>query len=292
MTARSEKADPGCTACLRLDAALRCVGCDAGAGKKLLFGVPAQAWVGKAFPEWIAPDEADAAVEILRSALQERAGASLRVHLEVGGTRFWSELMVTSIEDTGLDAARLEIDIRDLGGRARGRSSQASELAMARDFSSLAMWLVTAPEGDFEHSTSPMLERVTLVRRNELESVVAGLTRRFFQAESGQIEDIIEESLETIAETMAAFRVSLVCFDSIEPREPDFFEYQRPDTLAKAPPISLSRLAGFPWGRKQLFAHELIEIPNVADLPPEAAVDRASRGNRFQRGVGSRSRAV
>jgi len=110
----------------------------------------------------------------------------------------------------------------------------------------------------------------------DLESLVARLTRRLLEVDPDRADSIIESSLETIAGAMAALRVRLVCFDLLGPGELDCFQYQRSDARTDAPLFSHPRFDRFAWSRRQLREHEMIEVPNVAELPSDAEAERVS----------------
>ncbi len=122
--------------------------------------------------------------------------------------------------------------------------------------------------------SSRELERATLVRRHELERLIAGLTRRFLAADVDALDAILEESLVRIADAMSATRVSLVAFPQETEGRPAQYRFERARTGGIAPPMTPSELSDFPWCRERMRTDEILEIPDVGDLPPEAERDR------------------
>ena len=120
------------------------------------------------------------------------------------------------------------------------------------------------------------IERGTVVRRFELETLIARLTRRFLAADADGLDEIISESLARIGQAMSALRVRLVCFPIDQRAEPVTYQYVRPGASEDAPLMTRARIKGFPWCARQIVDHEVLEIPDVAQLPAEAEIDRDS----------------
>ena len=120
------------------------------------------------------------------------------------------------------------------------------------------------------------IERVTLLRRFELESLIAKLTRKFLATDPDHIDLIVEECLGQIGGAMSALRVSLVWFADGPTGDPTTFRFDREDASDTPETLTRAGLRRFPWSRDQIKQSELLDIPNVAGLPPEAARDRES----------------
>jgi len=120
------------------------------------------------------------------------------------------------------------------------------------------------------------IERVTLLRRFELESLIAKLTRKFLATDADHIDSIVEECLGQIGGAMSALRVSLVWFREGPRGEPTTYRFDRDDASATPESLTRASLRQFPWSGQQIAQHELLDIPDVAGLPPEAALDRQS----------------
>lgn len=120
-----------------------------------------------------------------------------------------------------------------------------------------------------------------LARQLSYEQRVAALSRRFLAAELDEIEDTIRDALGEAAELAGGDRAYLLSFGPSAEGMFSVFEW-RGKGIPHAPAQSL------PWAAAKVTAGETLYVPRVAELPPEAHLERAdleSRGVRSMLGL-------
>ncbi len=111
----------------------------------------------------------------------------------------------------------------------------------------------------------------------EVERRISELSRRFLHVAPGDFRDCMHEALETIAALADADRSRFVV---VSPGNMELAgEYQwGVESLRRRPEIEdwKCEVAQFRWSAKRLVAGEVLHVPRLAELPPEAAAERAS----------------
>jgi signal transduction histidine kinase len=111
----------------------------------------------------------------------------------------------------------------------------------------------------------------------EVERRISELTRRFLRVAPGDFRACMNDGLETIAGLADADRARFVV---VSPGDMGLSgEYQwSAEAMRCRPEIADWRgeVAQFHWSAERLVAGEVLHVPRVADLPPEAAAERAS----------------
>ena len=112
-----------------------------------------------------------------------------------------------------------------------------------------------------------------LARQLGYEQRIAALSRRFLAADLEEIEDAIREALGEAAELAGGDRAYLLSFGQNADSKFGFFEW-RGEGVPHTPAQSL------PWAAAKVMAGETLYVPRVADLPPEAHLERADLESR------------
>ena len=111
----------------------------------------------------------------------------------------------------------------------------------------------------------------------EVEHRIAELSRRFLQVAPGEFGACMQDGLETIAGLADADRARFVV---VSPGKMGLSgEYQwGAEAMRRRPEITdwKGEIAQFRWSAKRLLAGEVLHLPHLAELPPEAAAERAS----------------
>ena len=123
--------------------------------------------------------------------------------------------------------------------------------------------------------------RAPLEERLEFERLLADLSARFVNLPAAGIDGAITDALRRIVELLGVDRSHLIRF-SAQGDEADVTHAWAVDGVSA---VTLRSLAdAYPWGIRRVNAGHAVVVPRLDDLPPEAAVDKAS----FQR-AGARS---
>lgn len=107
-------------------------------------------------------------------------------------------------------------------------------------------------------------------RRGKLESVIAQISSMFAQAPSYKVDETINKALEIVGKYASVDRCYVFLFRDNQQLMDNTHEWCAPgiepqiDNLIGVP----SKLV--PWWMKRLLKHEIIHIPRVSELPPEA----------------------
>ena len=111
----------------------------------------------------------------------------------------------------------------------------------------------------------------------EVERRISELSRRFLHVAPKDFPACMNEALETIAGLADADRSRFVV---VSPSKMDLAgEYQwGTEAMRRRPEITdwKGEVGQFLWSAKKLVAGEVLHVPRLADLPPEAAAERAS----------------
>ncbi|MFQ5457589.1 MAG: PAS domain S-box protein, partial [Myxococcota bacterium] len=127
-----------------------------------------------------------------------------------------------------------------------------------------------------------------LARQAELEKIIGAISKRFIDVAPGEIDGAIDDALRLIGTFSGADRSYLFRF-SPDLREVDNSNVWHAEGVPLlVDPIRHARARNFPWALRKLEKFETMRIDRVADMPPEAASEKAEmefRGIRSMLGV-------
>jgi signal transduction histidine kinase/ActR/RegA family two-component response regulator len=124
----------------------------------------------------------------------------------------------------------------------------------------------------------------TLERQLDLETRIAILSRRFLAVGTDEIDQTIRESLAELTALAETDRSWIVFFDPESGEMLDVFEWHRQNVASQVSDLLQFDPLQFQWTARQLFRGQVVHIPDTADLPAEARMERIRLE---QRGVGS-----
>jgi PAS domain S-box-containing protein len=113
-----------------------------------------------------------------------------------------------------------------------------------------------------------------LERQLDLETRIAALSRRFLSVGTGEIDQTIRESLADLTALAETERSWLFSFDPKNGDMLDIFEWHSENVPSKESNLAKVDPHGFPWTMRQLSRGQVVHIPDLADLPPEAEIER------------------
>ncbi len=116
---------------------------------------------------------------------------------------------------------------------------------------------------------------MALQQQLELQSILTTLATHFINLPTDEIDLALQEALQTIGEFAEADRSYVFIYAEAQATMRYLYEW-----CADGIEPQLSRLQDVPvdalaWSNAKLLAHEMVNIPCVADLPPEAATEKA-----------------
>jgi PAS domain S-box-containing protein len=113
-----------------------------------------------------------------------------------------------------------------------------------------------------------------LERQLDLETRIAALSRRFLSVGTGEIDRTIRESLAELTTLAETDRSWLFSFDPKTGNMLDIFEWHGENIPSQEGNLAKVDPRGFPWTTHQLLRGQVVHIPDLADLPPEAEIER------------------
>jgi PAS domain S-box-containing protein len=119
------------------------------------------------------------------------------------------------------------------------------------------------------------VEQALKIQR-DFNQLIAEITSRFVDLSPTDLDAEIERTLQLIGEITQVDTSYLFIFDQEQDMVRMTHEWCKPDysrQIAKAQAIPQS---GCPWSNALLKQREIIYVPYIADLPPEAAIDQAT----------------
>jgi PAS domain S-box-containing protein len=123
-----------------------------------------------------------------------------------------------------------------------------------------------------------------LRRQLDLETRIAGLSRRFLTLPAEAVDDEVRRSLADLAAVSGADRIWMLGTSERGERRPGAFEWCAPGIQTQQGTFERRKRTTFPWAFEQLARGEVIQVRRPSDLPPQAALERADLE---QRGVKS-----
>jgi PAS domain-containing protein len=118
-------------------------------------------------------------------------------------------------------------------------------------------------------------EQALKVQR-DFNELIANITSRFVDLSPANLDVEIEQALQDIGEVTRVDTSYIFTLDEVTQTIHMTHEWCRPGYPRRIDQLQSIPFAAFPWGMAALKQREVIYIPQVADLPEEAAIDRAS----------------
>jgi len=131
-----------------------------------------------------------------------------------------------------------------------------------------------------------------LERQVGWEQRIAELSRRFLASDAGAFEDAMRLGLETVLEISGGDRAYLLGLETRQARVTLVFEHALPGVPVLGNEAAGSMRDQYPWAQGQLARGGVLEVPDVAALPPEAATEAEvlrRRGTRALLGISVRA---
>ena len=116
--------------------------------------------------------------------------------------------------------------------------------------------------------------KTTDTERLRFETLIADLSLRFVNVPAERVDREIEDAQRAICECLGLEHSSLWQTSTQNPGEMVLTHLYRDDPELPPPPKRMSAQKFFPWTQAKLMARETISVPNTAEGPPEASIDR------------------
>jgi PAS domain S-box-containing protein len=133
-------------------------------------------------------------------------------------------------------------------------------------------------------ATERQRSQEALQRQLDLEMRIADLSRRFLTLPAEAVDEEVRRSLADLAAVSGADRIWMLGIGEPGERRAGAFEWCGPGIASQQGTFERRRKTTFPWAYDRLAGGEVIQIRRPADLPAEAALERADLE---QRGVKS-----
>jgi len=127
-----------------------------------------------------------------------------------------------------------------------------------------------------------------LERQLDLETRIAGLSRRFLAVGTDEIDETIGASLADLAALAESDRSWLFSFDPRTGSIHDFFEWHGENVPSQSNHLMQNDPASFGWMTERILRGQIVHVSEPSELPVEAASERAdfrSRGVRSFLGI-------
>ncbi len=111
-------------------------------------------------------------------------------------------------------------------------------------------------------------------RRIDLERMVGSFSARFVALDPADLNDALNETIRTLGIFLGVDRSYIFCFSADLTCAENTHEWCAEGIEPQIDVLQNLRLDALPWGMAQLEARRVISIPNIRDLPAEAAADR------------------
>jgi PAS domain S-box-containing protein len=116
---------------------------------------------------------------------------------------------------------------------------------------------------------------LALTHQRDLNQLSSEINRQFVDVTPQSIDGAIHHALEQLGQFLDIDSSHLVKADAATGRFTMTHEWHRPDVEPTQPQLQNLSSEDFPWAGQQLLQQQLVYVPDIADLPPEAAVDQA-----------------
>jgi PAS domain S-box-containing protein len=108
----------------------------------------------------------------------------------------------------------------------------------------------------------------------EFEKLAAKVSRLFLELAPENVDQGIHQALQAIGEFAGVDRSYLYLVSSDLTAVVAGYEWCAPGVKAELRRTMAMKLGSFAWAAEQLIAHEVLHVPRVADLPPEASAEK------------------
>ncbi len=115
----------------------------------------------------------------------------------------------------------------------------------------------------------------TIKHQLKNESVISEISSAFVNFPSERTDEVVEFALKLTGEIIGAERGSIFLFSPDKQAATNTHEWCRPGIRAKKHELQNTPVTTIPWLTDKLKRFETVTYPRVADMPPEAAVEKA-----------------
>ena len=113
-----------------------------------------------------------------------------------------------------------------------------------------------------------------LQHRVEFENLITNLSTHFINLPSNQMNNGIEQALQTIGEFLNADRGHIFLFADGSKKIRKTYQWLKPQVAAEFEMHQEITLKQWPWFAAKVQRHEIINIPHIANLPAEAHLEQ------------------
>jgi two-component system nitrate/nitrite sensor histidine kinase NarX len=107
------------------------------------------------------------------------------------------------------------------------------------------------------------------------ESIIIAISTDFINVPTDQIDDGIQRALQTVSTFAGVDRSYIFLFSDDATTMSNVYEWCAPGIESAMSHMQQVPVNDFSWSNRQLLRRDILYIPRVADLPPEAAAERA-----------------
>jgi signal transduction histidine kinase/ActR/RegA family two-component response regulator len=189
----------------------------------------------------------------------------------VGAVRTWHRdgTLAGLGGDAEVDLDAVCADTPELVKRAlAGQSSVVDAGAFRCEFGPLRR-----PGGEVIGAMAVVAERPS-ARARHFEDLITDLSTKFVSVNPAALDQALNEALRLIGEFAQVDRVYLFRFTADGSAMDNTHEWCAPGIEPQIQSLQGLPLAVFPWGSRRLRNREVIHVPDVRSMPPEAAVER------------------
>ena len=107
------------------------------------------------------------------------------------------------------------------------------------------------------------------------ESIIIAISTDFINVPTDQIDAAIEQALQAVSTFAEVDRSYIFLFSNDGTTMSNVYEWCAPGIASAMARMQQVAVSDFAWSNQQLLRRDILSIPRVADLPPEAANERA-----------------
>ena len=116
---------------------------------------------------------------------------------------------------------------------------------------------------------------VAFRRQAEFEKLIAEISRLFLNSSPEELDMSIHQALQAIGEFDSVDRSYFYLVSSDLSTVEVGYEWCAPGVKTELRATLAAPIANFSWSTEQILTHEVLHVPRVADLPPEASIEKA-----------------